>query len=286
MKRLRAVFGIVGLVFAAAACGGDGSATPDAAAPRDGAGADASDMSDASVDGSLDAGADATPGDAPSYDFSCLGNAAPTTAPVQIMVTGTAQDINLFSQMFEGVANATVAAYRANETAIVGASDVTDAQGNFAFTITNAQQTPIDGYLAASAAGKRNVRVYPASPISENLSMVPILLLSSSNFELIRSQVAMKPQSAANGTVGLLVVDCANQPIAGATISVIQGNVEYADDAHTWDASQFQPGAFLVYDVPPGDVVVSATYNGQALRAHTVKSVAQTTTNTIVRPGF
>lgn len=262
------------LFLALVACGGDGgSKTPDAAV-----------QADAAVE--IDATPDAAP-DAPvqQYDFSCMGNAAPTTAPTTMTLSGTAQNFNTQTFSAEPVAGATVRTRTANEEPIAGATTTTDAQGNFSVTVANQGGMPVDGYLEATKEGSRTVRLYPAGPIHQSLSMIPILLLTNVSFAAVQ-QFAGKPQSAANGTVGLAVLDCANMPIEGATISVKQNNVEYADAAHTYDASALQPGAFLVFDVPPGDVEVNATYNGMPLRAHMVRTAATTTTTTYVRPGY
>ena len=56
------------------------------------------------VDASIDAPADAAPPDAPSYDFSCMANPAPTTAPDMLTITGTVSTLNasLMTVMVDG----------------------------------------------------------------------------------------------------------------------------------------------------------------------------------------
>lgn len=264
MRKISAV-----LFIAATACGNDSTTKPPDATPP--------------VDAAPDAAPDAF---VRQPDFSCMGNTAPTDAPATINVAGTANDINVQTRMPVPVVDAKVDARRTGAPAVVDTTD-TDAQGAWAVTFPNPSTMPVDGFIAASKAGHRSLRLYPPSPLVADLANAPLLMLSDTNFELLRQFAAgNKPQSPQNGTVGLLVVDCANMPVANATISVKQGAIEYADAAHTWDASMLLAGTFLIFDVPPGDTTVTATYNGMAFRAHDVGVVAATTTTTAVKPGF
>jgi hypothetical protein len=231
----------------------------------------------------LDAAPDAPPPppDAPSFDFSCMNNPAPDTAPATITVAGTAQDIDLATQTFEGVAAAAVVARDATDT-MVGAPTVSDVDGNWTLTALLTGSVPIDGYVEASKTGHRTTRVYPPQPMSADQSGIPVPLLASGTFSLLVGAAGAE-QSAANGTVGLVVLDCAGTPVGGATISVKQNDTEVGTQ---FDLSQFQPGAWFIFDVPPGETVVNATVQGMTFRAHTIGVEAQTTSGTIVNPGF
>jgi hypothetical protein len=84
--------------------------------------------------------------------------------------------------------------------------------------------------------------------------------------------------------VGLEVIDCAGSAVTGATISVKQGSTAVGTAV---DASMFIPGTTLYYNVPPSDgTEISATYDGITFLSHTVKSVADATTTTVLAPGY
>lgn len=267
MRNLRAcLLGM--LVLAAPACGDDGGASPDAQVVI---------IPDAAPD------APSIPPDAPAptYDFSCMGNAAPTTAPDPLTISGTAQDINIASMSLVAVEMATVTAHQAANDAVIGTPSVTDVNGDWSITAASGG-IPVDGYVEARKATHRTTRVYPPSPLSANFTGVPILLLSNSNFSFV-ANFAGVTQMMTHGAIGLVAVDCANTPVQGATISVTQNGMEVGEQ---YDASQLQPGAFLVFNVPAGETTVNASYNNMTFRAHVVDSVAQTTSTTVVRPGF
>jgi hypothetical protein len=272
MRKISAV-----LFIAAAACGNDSKTNPDAPPTPDG------------------------PPDAPpdafvrQPDFSCMGNAAPTDAPAQVTITGGGAPAQMFyattdvmvslqppSLTTVPVADAKVAGFRRGVVAQQGMA-TTNATGDWSFMMAGV--TAIDGYFAATKTGHRDFRLYPPSPIAMDTTSLPLLLLNTGTFDLLVS-FSQKTQTADNGTVGLFVVDCANIPIAGATISVKQGSTEYADDAHVYDGSQFQAGLYFIFDVPPGETTVTATFNGMPLRAHDIDVEAATTSTTAVRPGY
>jgi hypothetical protein len=222
--------------------------------------------------------------DAQTFDFSCMGNAAPTTAPATVSITGTASDLNIGSMALEPVADATVKAFKNGTPDLQIGTTTSDANGDWNLPTVPTATMPVDGFVEATKTGHRTVRLYPPAPINADIPQAPVLLLADGTFSTIVAFTG-KPQSDANGTVGLAVVDCANTPIGGATVSVTHNGVQ-VDPANTFDASQLQPGAFFVFDVPPGDSVVNATFQGMTLRAHTITVLAKTTSTTIIRPGF
>ncbi len=219
--------------------------------------------------------------DAQQFDFTCLGNSAPTTAPATVAISGSVNDINT-SMMIVPVADAAVKAFKNGSPDLQIGSTTSDSAGAWSLPAVPTGTIPVDGYVEAKKATHRTVRLYPPSPISEDIPNAPVLLISDSTFSLL-VQFTGNTQSDANGTVGLAVVDCANTPIGGATVTVKQNG---ADVGTIFDASQLQDGAFLVFDVPPGDTVVSASFMGMTFRAHNVTTLAKTTSTTIVKPGF
>ncbi|MEO8701478.1 MAG: hypothetical protein ABI867_15635 [Kofleriaceae bacterium] len=214
-----------------------------------------------------------------------MANPAPTTATNPVLLTGTASDINVSSQMLEPVADATIKAFKAGVTA-PAAMTTSDAGGAWSLSVASAG-APVNAFVEATKADHRTVRIYPPQDLDASLDNIPTLLLANTTFGLLVQFVAMTTQTAGNGTVGLTVLDCANTPISGATISVKQNDVELVTADNTFDTSGLgQGGAFLVFDLPPGETVVSATFNGMTFRAHTIDVVADTNSTTAVKPGF
>lgn len=232
-------------------------------------------------DAAIDAFVPDAPPDAQVFDFTCMNNPAPTTAPATITLSGTTQNFNLLAMMLEPVANAAVVTRNAADQ-MVGAPTTSDMQGNFTLANLPTQNAPIDGYLEASKQGNRTARVYPPQPMNADQAMIPVPLLSNTTFGLIQ-QGAGVTQDPANGSVGLVILDCAGTAINGATISVKQGGVEVGEQ---FDAGAFFPGTWFIFNVPPGATEVGATINAMPLRTHTIGSAAATTSGTIVNPGF
>lgn len=232
-------------------------------------------------DAPADAAPDAYVPDAPSYDFSCLGMDPPNTGPNPLTLSGTVQDINIATQSPTPVADATVRAYRVGEVPALGAPDTSDAAGLWDLSIANPAMTSQDVYVEASKTGHRTNYLFPPTAVFESQAGVPIPLISSTTFDLFVDQFN-QTQSPNNGTIGLVVVDCSNTAIDGATVSVTQNGQAVGN---AFDASFLQPGLFLYFDVPPGDTVIGATYMNMTLYSRTVRSVAGATTTTAIRPG-
>jgi hypothetical protein len=92
--------------------------------------------------------------------------------------------------------------------------------------------------------------------------------------------------------VGLALVDCAGMPITDSgnvMLSVKQSGTAVAGTT-TLDAgtlNQAAAGTFLVCGVPAAAATeVSATYMGHTFVAHSMKTVAGTTSATILVPGY
>jgi hypothetical protein len=239
-----------------------------------------------------DAAVDATPDspplpDAPSYDFSCAGNSAPTTANAMITVTGTA---NVFSGMAPGPADMVTVEARAvsNDAVLATAMPApTTSAGTFTVGPLASNNMPIDAYLRATRAGTTNERttlVYPPSPLTENLADAPVLMISDADLNMLG--MGFITQSPNKGFLAVFVVDCADIPVAGATLTAKIGN---ADTGNVIPLETFAPqaaGTFFVFDADVGDVTVGATHGSTTFRTRVIKSAAMTTSTTIVRPGF
>lgn len=275
MGNLRAVLSVA--LLSLAACGDDGgSAKPDATVII--------------VDAAVDAAPDTPPlPDAPSYDFSCMGNAAPTTATATVSISGTAQEVTL-----QGMTPSIMPKNGVMVKACTGnctGQNLKDTQttanaGTFATAAITTGGTPINGYLDATVSTAKRTLVFPPSPLIANTPNVPILMFSNAVWQALPLFVGTPdPQK---GHAVIAVTDCAMMPIDGATISVKQNGTAVAGTTEfdLGALSAMAAGAHLVLNIPPGDTEVGATYNGMTLRAHVIMSVADSVSETIVRPGY
>lgn len=269
--------------IALAACGSDSSTTPDAPVII---------IPDAAIDAAPDAFE-------LTFDFSCAGNAAPTTAPANITISGTTLEVAL-----SGVQPTIQAAHATTVTACTGDcmdANALDTQTTAATgcpttgcTFTTAAlatgEVPLDGYLRAAKTGNRTSYVYPPAPLAADFTGVPALMFTNTAFAGITA-FASVTQDPMKGNMVLALVDCANMPIsdtANVTLALKQGGQPLQGTTQL-DVSSLAPqlaGTYAIFNVPAGDIEVGATWKGMPLRAHTVGSFAGATTLTVLRPGF
>lgn len=232
--------------------------------------------------------------DAQVFDFTCVGAGAPAVADPTITLSGAANGISLngTTPSVAGLDQATVDTCKNNCVGVDKLNTTTTAMAPcsmngcaFATGAVASGGVPIDGYLKVSKSTFRTSNVFPASPLSENVMGVPALAFSANAFfgATLFLGINQNPQ---NGDVGLFVTDCANTPINGATVSVKQNGNDVGQIIDASGISVLASGGFVVFDVPPGDTEVNATFNGMTFRAHTVTTFAGQTTATQIRPGF
>lgn len=281
MGNLRAVLSVS--VLALAACGDDGG-SGQADAPK------------ISLDAAVDAVPDSPPPvDGPSYDFTCLNNAAPTNIAATVSISGTAQEIFLSGTMPGIRANGDVAVkackgdcMAANNLGTTTSSATAGSVGAYSTAAVTTGGVALDGYLDATKTNDRRTLVYPPSPVAQSQTNVPILQFTDSAFVALNAIGLITQNDQANGLIGIVVTDCANMPIDGATVSVKQGGNSVGDAPLDLGAlaQGMAPGTWLIPNVPPGDTTVNAMYGTMVFRAHVIKSVIGATTTTGVRPGF
>lgn len=271
MGNLRAVL-FASAASLAAACGGGGSDKPDAPLIH--------------LDAAIDAVPDAPPlPDAPEYDFSCANNPAPTTAAANITVSGTTQGLSGMSA--SPLDMVTLEARAVSNDAVLAMTGPTTSTGTFSIGPLASSNMPINAYVRATRSGTTNERttlVYPPSPLTADLMDAPVLMVSDA--QLNQLGMGFITQMANKGFLAVFLVDCANTPVAGATLTAKLGNT---DTGNAIDLGTFAPqaaGTWFVFDADVGDITLSATLGSHTFRSHVVKSAAQTTTTTIVRPGF
>jgi hypothetical protein len=268
---------VCSLFALAAACGGD-----DDGGASDGDLADAAANVDAAGDPDAGGGgeADATP---PNLD--CVGNELPAEAPEMVTLSGGAFSIDITSQG-DPVEGAIIELHRASNDRKLddNAPGGTPADGTFSLT-GRTRGVPLEAYLHAEAEGLVTTRLYPPIPVFSDVPMIPLPMFSP-----IVVNFLSPDQEPDKGIVLVIVLDCAGQPIAGATVSSTPeaGDVIYADNMGIPDDAATSTGnqglAFLI-NVPGGPVTVNATSGGEALLGHDVASVPGEVTTTIILPG-
>lgn len=281
MGNLRACF-VVAISALAAACGDDGGGAK---------------VADASVDSAPDAKIfmDAPP---PMFDFTCATNTTPpATAAANITIGGTVQSVTPSGLAVDivPVNGAAVQACLAGAANCNGGNtdgnDTTDATGAFSIGPFATAMAPQDDFIEMTATGQRTTYVYPASPFVADQGNVPVLTFT--NTGPTSGEAALSALLGCNTTgsiVGLAVTDCAGAPVTDTANLTVKINGTAVPAGDLIDLGEFQAeaaGTFLVCGVAANAATtVGATYKTTNFITHSVKTVAGTTTATLLIPGY
>ena len=258
-----------------------------------------------------DAAPDAPP-DAfePVFDFTCMGNAEPTTAAANVTVSGFASEVVVSGMQptIQAAHSAAISICNASSTTCTGQDELDTLttpdsgcpQMGCPFTSDPLATggTPLDLYVRVSKSTNWTSYIYPASPVTANAANVPAAMFSQG----VITGLALAGIVTQDETKGILLValtDCANAPITDTeniTLSVKQNGMD-VQDTDLLDLGMYAPelaGSFAVFNVPAGPsdmdpavaTEVGATYKGTAMRAHVVNVYRNSTTATQLRPGF
>lgn len=229
-----------------------------------------------------------------TYDVSCHGNAAPTTIAATVTVSGTTQAANVISMSLGPTDGVTLTACKGDCTAgnNLGQTGPTDSTGAFTTPALATNGVALDGYLKATKAGQWDTYLYPHAPLAASLGNAPVLIINQTLVGLIG--MFADPQEAGNGILGVAVTDCSANftGVSGATITVTSGGNAVGDPAFDVGAlaGEMANGVYLITNVPPGEVIVTATYNQNGMDytflANNVTSYANALTTAQVRPGY
>lgn len=270
------------LLFATA-CGDDGGGeTADAAANTDGGGGSAA---DASTSPDATPTPDAMPApDADPSAYACLGQPLPTTAIDPLAVSGSVYTIGLGGQ--SPIAGANIQAFATGTTTSPLASTTSAASGAYSMnTVTGGN--PLNAYVKAVATSYLDTYLIPPWPLTAGFDNASVIMLSGSTLGLL-AQLTGATQSMSNGFVALVVLDCNNDPVAGATVTVTgtHGAIKYMSSNFPSGSATATDvdGIAFIFDVAPGTVTVDASVNGMSLREHSVNVIANTLTATVVTP--
>lgn len=254
-------------LLATAACGDDGG------------GADV-DSSITTTDASPDA--PATPDARPTFDavppadarpaaLGCLGDPIPNPSAATATVSGDAFSVGFGGQT--PVQGAEIQAYDAADQAISGATDTSDAQGDWSITADLGNE-PLDAYVRAVHTSYLDTYLFPPTPIYQDLGGASIIMLDTTSLGLL-SQLVSVTQDNDKGMLLVVVLDCNGDPVEGATVTSnpAAGETAYIDGQtpSTSATATDSSGVAMLFNVPPGDVEVDASVMGMSLREHTVR---------------
>lgn len=226
-------------------------------------------------------------GDGNNPDTNPGIDAAIDAPPAAVMVTISGTVVERTSGGSSPEADVTIAAYRSSDENTALATTTSDAQGNFSLTIsTNGEG--IVGFLKASKTGFTTVYLYPHRPVTEDLAMVPLNMLSESTFNLL---AGFGNQQAGNGVVALIVLsgpEFNSTPVEGATISTTPASNPYRYNSNTGlptsTTATAADGIAFAFNAPAGAITVTAAKQGLSFQPTMVKSFADSITQTIVSP--
>jgi predicted small secreted protein len=216
----------------------------------------------------------------PGAGFECLGKPLPTTAPASLTVSGQLK-ANALNPA--ALPSAAVAAFK---TGVTTALDTTTSDGGGFYTLTIASgSTPVDGYVRVSKSGYLTTYGYPAVPLSANATD-NILVITSSEFGFLAGAVGVSP-TPGDGFIGIVVTDCAGNALTGATVAsnppgIIHYNAAGAPSSSATATST--DGVAYIFNVAAGNVTISGTAGGHALRQHVVNARADVVTLTQIQP--
>jgi len=218
----------------------------------------------------------------PGAGFECLGATLPTTAPNPIHVSGQIKANALAPTALGG---AEVAAYNTTDTTAL-AVDTSDTPGMYSLTVATGG-TPVNGYLKVTKSGGTYLPTYayPAVPLAADATD-NVLVITSSEFSFLANLVGVTP-AAGDGFIGVVVTDCAGNPLTGATVtSSPAGTVKYnaAGSPSSSATSTSSDGVAYIFNVAAGNVTILGAASGHALRQHVVNARADAVTLTQIQP--
>ncbi|MDB4954993.1 MAG: hypothetical protein JWO36_2562 [Myxococcales bacterium] len=230
----------------------------------------------------------------PMYDLTCFGVTPPTTADATVTVSGTTETFNQ-SGMLQAVTSVVLDTYKTGVVAPLNSVTSSATDGTFTTGTLVTGGTPLDAYAKTTKTGYRTTFLYPPSPITKSLTMVPVPIISTALWTFAASALPPPAQDDTNnGVLFVTVADCALTPItSGATLSVKQNNANVGQINDLGALLPAAAGIYLVTNVPDGATSISAVYNGMNFPAHTVLAHKQpngmntvgTLTVSAVKPG-
>ena len=251
----------------------------------------------APIDAGTDAGADAgrtcldpdagpTPdaGGLDGGDLTCLGQPLPTVAVDALAIEGFVSSAGLVRNP---VAGALVELFDSSGALLDSATTTADGGRYQLDTVIGC--APLSGSVRGSNpdAGFFDIWYYPPQPWRRSRAGLELTIFDTAARNLAAGIAQVTIQNG-TGALALGVEDCTGTPISGATVSTnAGGDVRYVSDLGLPSmmlTATTGKGQVLVFNVAPGDVMLTATVNGQTLRTKTVGVRADAITATTLVP--
>jgi hypothetical protein len=205
-------------------------------------------------------------------------------APAMITISGTATERDGLSTG-PAVGVLVEAFERSNESTPV-AMTMTDAAGMYSLTVTT-DGVAVDGYLRATRSGWLDTYLYPPEPLTADFDGASLNIINQSTFDLLSNTLCQANQVMTNGAIGMLVVDAAEMPVAGATIASSPAATDTCYNSNGTPSNGAtatdDDGIGYLFNVT-GDATVSAMATGHTFRSHGVKARAGALTTTVITP--
>lgn len=180
-----------------------------------------------------------------------------------------------------------VGAYKNSDPNTTVATATTDAAGMYTMTVPTGG-TAVDGYLKATLSGFLDTYLYPPKPLADNFDGASLNIINQSTLDLLSGTLCGAAQDGTKGLVAVLVVDAADMPVAGATITGSPAPAKYCYNSGGFPNKNATmtdtDGIAYMINLPPGEVTVSATKSGSTFLAHKVNARAGTLTTTPIQP--
>ena len=215
---------------------------------------------------------------------------APPTMVAQVTVSGQVTERTASgSGPIQGVI---IEAFRnSNETTAI-ATTTSDAQGMYSITVdTNGES--IDGFLKAQKSGFVSTYLYPPYPLMMDFANATVIMIKATTYDQLCT-VAQAGCSVMDGVglIGLVVTD-GMSPVADATVSsnpvtnplprynAMVGNLVLPSPMAM---STYSDGVAYLFNLPPGQVTVSAMKSGSTFASHPAKAWPNELTTTVIVP--
>ena len=208
----------------------------------------------------------------------------PPTVPAMITINGVGRQVTNFN--IGTSSGVLVEAFRGASTT-PEATTTTANDGKYTITFTT-NGVAVNGTIRGKKATFLDSYLYPGTALYADVASAPVLMLKQSDIDLIASLAGASPLAKGTNFVGVAVTDCDGNSLAGATLTTtptvkIRYNGSNSLPSSSATATSADGIGFL-FEVPAGNLVVTATVNGMSYPARTVKVIANTTAATVLAP--
>jgi hypothetical protein len=214
---------------------------------------------------------------------------APATQTVMVTVTGQATERTMNGAT--AAVGVLIEAFRNANEATPIATTMTDAQGNYSLTVETMGEA-IDGFIKATKSGYVTTYLYPPYPLMMDFANASVIMVTPTTYDtLCTIGQAGCARGDGLGLIGLVVTDGTN-PVAGAMVSSNPAAVPIRYNAmvgnfvlpSTTASSTYTDGIAYLFNLPAGQVTVSAMKTGSMFSSHGLKAWANELTTTVIVP--